>query len=110
MNMGAYRGIDGFHHESVKHSVGEYVRQQAHTNGIERFWAALKRGYQGTFPHFSEKHLDRYVREFAGRHNDRPMDTIDMMRAIAGRMVGKRLRYLDLTADNGLPSVARAAA
>ena len=32
-----------FHHESVKHSIGEYVRGQAHTNGIESFWAMLKR-------------------------------------------------------------------
>lgn len=26
-------------HEAVRHSVGEYVRGQAHTNGIESFWA-----------------------------------------------------------------------
>ena len=31
-------------HESVKHGVGEYVREQAHTNGIESHWAMLKRG------------------------------------------------------------------
>ena len=30
-------------HESVNHSVGEYVREQAHTNGIESFRALLKR-------------------------------------------------------------------
>ena len=79
----------------------------ASTNGMESFWAMLKRGYRGTFHKFSEKHLDRYVGEFSGRHNDRPMDTIDMMRAIADRMVGKRLRYRDLIADNGLTSGAR---
>ena len=28
-----------FEHESVKHSVREYVRGQAHTNGIESFWS-----------------------------------------------------------------------
>ena len=96
-----------FDHESVNHSVGEYVRQQAHTNGIESFWAMLKRGYQGTFHKFSEKHLDRYVREFAGRNNIRSRDTLDMMRSLAIGMVGKRLRYRDLIADNGLPSGAR---
>ena len=63
-----YSGIP-FEHETVKHSVSEYVRDQAHTNGIESFWATLKRGYQGTFHHLSEKHLGRYVAEFAGRHN-----------------------------------------
>ncbi|MYE00717.1 MAG: IS1595 family transposase [Alphaproteobacteria bacterium] len=96
-----------FDHEAVNHSVGEYVRQQAHTNGIESFWAMLKRGYQGVFHKFSEKHLDRYVVEFSGRHNIRNLDTIDMMRSLAVRMVGKRLRYRDLIADNGLPSGAR---
>ena len=65
----------------------------AHTNGVESFWSMLKRGYQGTFHHFSEKHLDRYVTEFAGRHNDREADTINMMGNMAQGMVGKRLTY-----------------
>ena len=81
----------GFHHEAVNHSAGEYVREMAHTNGIESFWAALKRGYQGTFHHFSAKHMNRYVGEFAGRHNDRPLDTIDMMGVMVQGMVGRRL-------------------
>ena len=92
----AYRGLP--RHEAVRHGVGEYVREQAHTNGIESFWALLKRGYQGTYHHLSPKHLDRYVTEFEGRHNDRPADTIDQMRFTAQRIVGKRLRYADLVA------------
>lgn len=32
-------------HETVRHSVGALVRDLAHTNGIESFWALLKRGY-----------------------------------------------------------------
>ena len=67
----------------------------------------LKHGYQGTFHKFSEKHLDHYVVEFPGRHNFRSADTIDMMAIIARPSVGKRLRYKDLVADNGLPSGAR---
>ena len=58
----------------------------------------LKRGYQGTFHHFSEKHLDRYVGEFAGRHNDREADTIDMMGAMVKGLEGEPLRYRDLIA------------
>ena len=107
---GAYPGMSEFKHEAVNHSVGEYVRDMAHTNGIESFWAMLKRGYQGTFHKMSEKHLDRYIHEFAGRHNIRPRDTLDMMRSVAIGMVGKRLRYHDLIADNGLPSGARPSA
>ena len=92
----AYEGLP-FDHEAVNHSAGEYVRGMAHTNGIESFWAMLKRGYQGTFHHFSEKHLDRYVTEFSSRHNSREADTIDMMACVAHGMIGKRLRYSDLT-------------
>lgn len=90
----AYEGLDN--HESVKHSISEWVRDQAHTNGIESFWALLKRGYNGTFHHISPKHLHRYVNEFAGRHNVRDKDTIDQMRAIVAGMVGKRLMYAEL--------------
>lgn len=71
---------------------------QAHTNGIESFWAMLKRGYHGTFHHFSAKHVQRYVNEFAGRHNIRDRDTLDQMAIVSRGMVGKRLRYADLTA------------
>lgn len=95
---GAYRGMP-FEHEAVKHSVSEYVRDQAHTNGIESFWATLKRGYHGTFHHVSAKHLHRYVAEFAGRHNLRGKDTDDMMRDLFAALIGKRLMYRELIAD-----------
>ena len=51
----------------------------------------LKRGYHGTYHHMSEKHLNRYVNEFAGRHNDRPSDTLDQMATVARGMAKKRL-------------------
>ena len=92
-----HRGYIGLsNHESVKHSVREYVRDQVHTNGIESFWALLKRGYMGTYHKMSKKHLHRYVNEFAGRHNVRSLDTIEQMVMLALGMVGKRLRYGDL--------------
>lgn len=94
----AYRSIPGVRHHTVKHSVGEWVDGQAHTNGVESFWVQLKRGYHGTFHHLSAKHLDRYVTEFAGRHKTRRLDTIDQMGRLATGMVGKRLRYRDLIA------------
>lgn len=87
-----------FDHESVTHSAGEYVNGMAHVNGMESFWSMLKRGYHGTYHHMSAKHLDRYVREFAGRHNVRDLDTIVQMSTLARGMVGKRLKYTDLTA------------
>ena len=102
----AYEGIP-FPHEAVKHSVAEYVRDQAHTNGVESFWSMLKRAHKGTFHKMSPKHLDRYVQEFAGKHNIRDMNTAAQMAAVAGGLIGKRLMYKSLIADNGLPSGAR---
>ena len=83
---GAYRGLP-FEHKTVKHSVEEYVNEAASTNGIESFWALLKRGYHGTFHHVSDKHLGRYVREFAGRHNFLDFDTVVQMSVLARGMV-----------------------
>ena len=93
---GAYHGLPN--HETVAHGLGEYVRGQAHTNGIESFWSMLKRGYYGTYHRMSPKHLDRYVTEFSGRHNARSHDTTEQMQRIARGLVGKRLRYNDLIA------------
>lgn len=85
-------------HEWVSHSVGQYVSDMVTTNGIESFWALLKRGYHGTFHWFSRKHAQRYVNEFAGRQNWRAMDTEEMLEASVHGMVGKRLTYVELTA------------
>ncbi len=102
----AYKGIDR-PHEAVNHSAGEYVRDMAHTNGLESFWAPMKRGVDGVYHKMSPKHLQRYVDEFSGRHNNRPKDTIDQMGSLVSGMDGKRLRYVDLIADNGLSSGAK---
>ena len=91
----AYRGMP-FKHEAVKHSVGEYVRDRAHTNGIESFWSMLKRAHKGTFHKISPKHLQRYVNEFAGRHGIRDKDTIDQMNSVIAGMIGRRLMYREL--------------
>ena len=93
----AYQGLSN--HETCAHSISEWVRDQAHTNGIESFWSMLKRGYYGTFHHVSVKHLHRYVNEFAGRHNVRDKDTIDQMRNLVAGMTGKRLMYAELISD-----------
>lgn len=102
----SYEGLP-FAHESVKHSVCEYVRDQAHTNGVESFWSLLKRAHKGTFHKLSPKHLNRHVTEFAGKHNLRESDTADQLAEVAIRLDGKRLRYRDLIAPNGLDSGAR---
>ena len=104
----AYQGVNR-RHEVVKHSAGEYVRGDAHTNGIESFWATLKRGHIGVFHKLSPKHLHRYAKEFAGRNNIRDFDTLNQMRHMVAHMTGKRLTYKALKAPHpqGLSSHAR---
>ena len=94
-------------HAAVNHSALEYVRGDVHVNGVESFWAMLKRAHKGTFHKLSPKHLDRYIQEFVGRHNLREKNTLKIMHAIVDGMHGKRLKYKDLIADNGLDSFAR---
>ncbi|MYF64458.1 MAG: IS1595 family transposase [Chloroflexi bacterium] len=84
--------------EAVNHSAGEYVRGEVGTQGIESFWAMLKRGYKGTYYWWSEKHLHRYLAEFAGRHNNRPVDTEEQMRRMVRNMHRRHLSYARLVA------------
>lgn len=81
----AYTGMVGVEHETAKHSVSEYVNGQTHTNGVESFWAMLKRAYYGTYHQISKKHLNRYVTQFAGTHNVRELDTLALQCSCGGR-------------------------
>ena len=56
---GSYAGMPEFEHEAVNHSVAEYVRGMAHTNGMESFWAMLRRAHYGTLHKLGPKHLQR---------------------------------------------------
>ena len=98
-----------YDHETVKHSVSEYVNGMAHTQGIESFWSMFKRAHKGTFHKMSPKHLQRYIDEFATRHNLCERDTIEIMASVTAGGVGKRLKYADLIAENGLESGAQSA-
>ena len=97
----AYKGLEqfGYSHESVKHSVGEYVKGQAHINGTESFWACLKRGYYGIYHKMSAKHLQKYVDEFSTRQNIRQIDTMLQIDCTIQGLFGKRLKYNDLIGD-----------
>ncbi|MCY4429016.1 MAG: IS1595 family transposase [Rhodospirillales bacterium] len=93
----AYTRLPEYDHEAVKHSALEYVRGEAHTNGPESFWSTFKRAYHGTYHHLSTKHLQRYVDEYASRHNVRDADTLAQMEATARGLVGRRITCRELT-------------
>ena len=83
-------------HETVNHSIKEYVRDSVHTNSAEGFFSILKRGIYGTYHHVSEAHLKRYLCEFDFRYNHRIKlgydDTTRTALAVKG-IGGKRLTY-----------------
>ena len=92
----AYIGLPN--HESVKHSVGQYVDGDVHTNGIESHWAKVKRVVIGTYHQISRKHLQRYIDQLSAKHNVRHLDTLDQMAYVVTGMVGRRLLYRELVA------------
>ena len=96
--LASYGGMPFFDHETVNHSRSEYVRGDAHTNGIESFWSMFRRAYHGTYHHISQKHLQRYVDQFAEKQSDRELGTRGQMRAVVAGMVGRRLLYRNLVA------------
>src|SRR3984885_4635941 len=83
-------------HETVKHSDGEYVRGDVHTNSAEGYFSIFKRGMKGVYQHCSEKHLHRYLAEYDFRYNHRvKLGYNDGERAALAvkSAVGKRLTY-----------------
>lgn len=93
----SYAGMPEYTHLVVNHSAKQYVDQMAHTNGIESFWALLKRGHYGVFHYMSVKHLHRYVNEFAFRHNTADQGTLQFINQTITNMSQRRLTYKELT-------------
>lgn len=83
-------------HQSVNHSINEYVRGDVHTNTIEGYFSIMKRGITGVYHHVSSKHLKRYLAEFDFRYNERSAlgveDAERMAKSVQG-IIGKRLMY-----------------
>lgn len=83
-------------HATVKHSRGEYVRDDIYTNTVEGYFSVFKRGMVGTYQHCGEQHLHRYLSEFDFRYSNRTaMGVDDATRAdiALGGIGGKRLTY-----------------
>lgn len=85
-----------FEHQAVNH-LESYVQGNCHTNGMENFWALLKRSIHGTYVSVEPFHLFRYVDEMAFRFNNRlPMSDADRFGYLVRKCVGKRLTYAQL--------------
>jgi ISXO2-like transposase domain/Transposase zinc-ribbon domain len=100
-----FYGYWGLHkdyvHQIVNHAE-TYVSGNVHTNGIENFWALLKRGLHGTYISVEPFHLFRYLDEQCFRYNNRatkdnPLNDGDRFHLAMTQIVGKRLTYAELT-------------
>jgi hypothetical protein len=86
-------------HSQVNHTRKEYSRYEdgvcISTNGVEGYFANLKRGLNGIYHHVGKQHLHRYLSEFDFRYNARKLKDGDRsLLAIKGTN-GKRLMLRD---------------
>lgn len=89
----AYSDLANSHlHAAVDHSVG-YVLGHVHTNGMENFWALLKRTLGGTYVAVAPYHLFRYVSEQVFRFNGRKWTDAERFKAVLAQVFGRRLTY-----------------
>jgi transposase-like protein len=93
----SYDGLEGdYAHKVVDHAV-QYVDGNVHTNGLENYWALLKRTISGTYVSVEPFHLFRYLDEQSFRFNNREMNDADRFDLAVKGMVGKRLMFDQLT-------------
>jgi transposase-like protein len=107
-----YTGLEAdYSHKVVDHAV-EYVSGRVYTNGIENFWALLKRGLKGTYVCAQPYHLHRYIDERVFTFNERDKTDLGRMQATVSQVAGRRVTWKQLTGkevvthDGELPEVA----
>jgi len=106
----AYRRLrTEYKHEAVNHRLGIYSRNGVTTNGIESVFAVLRRGLHGVYHKASQKHIHRYVNEFAWRLNEGNVKrhSLERLESFIKAVVGRRLSYQSLIAPNGKNPVAQ---
>ena len=93
----SYKKLTGYTRGVINHSVGEHVKLQVHTNGIENFWALRKRRHYGVYHYMSGKYLHRYVYEFSCSHNKAGYGTMQFISETLKNTNNRRLAYKELT-------------
>lgn len=62
---------EGYGHARVIHSRYQWTNGACHTNSIEGYWSNLKKSILSTHTYVSPQHMQKYLDEFAFRHNHR---------------------------------------
>src|SRR5207237_2528273 len=107
-----FRSYDKLHDEYVHQVINHaecYAKGHVHVNGLENFWALLKRGIKGTYVSVEPFHLFRYLDEQSFRFNERKDNDAGRFVKVVAGILGKGLRYAKLigkSGGDGLPQKA----
>ena len=96
----AYNGIKDHDtdHQTINHSIKEWVRGNIHTNSIENVWSILNRSIIGAYHKVTAKHLDAYLDELEWRFNNR--ENPYLFRDTLQKLIGAEgLEYQELIAS-----------
>jgi transposase-like protein len=81
-------------HGRVLHAGKEFSKGEGHhANTAENFFSILKRGVIGTYHHWSEAHIHRYLAEFDFRYSTKDVSDRERADKALQGIVGKRLMY-----------------
>jgi transposase-like protein len=87
---GYIRIKDFMEHRVVNHAREYVASDGTHINGLEGFWALVKRGIVGQYHHVTVRYLYRYLDEFGYRFDRRDMDREYLFGTTLERAVGAR--------------------
>jgi transposase-like protein len=80
-------------HGHTLHAGRHYAKGDIHSNSAENFFSILKRGVIGTYHHWSEAHIHRYLAEFDFRYSTKDISDRERSDIAIKGAFGKRLTY-----------------
>jgi transposase-like protein len=81
-------------HGRVMHAAHQFSKGDGvHSNTAENFFSILKRGVIGTYHHWSEAHMHRYLAEFDFRYSTKDLSDRERADISLKGIGGKRLTY-----------------
>jgi transposase-like protein len=81
-------------HGTTLHAGRQFAKKGGvHSNTAENYFSILKRGVIGTYHHWSEAHIHRYLAEFDFRYSTKELTDTDRTAIALRNARGKRLTY-----------------
>ena len=74
-------------HKSVNHGARQYVNGDVHVNGIEGYWALVKRAWYGQHHNYTKKYMPLYIAEASFKYNNRNIESSNVFPKIVKQMM-----------------------